>query len=239
MESPSLVVAIPAYNEAETVANVIASVRRAEPDCAIVVVDDGSRDRTAAIAARAGATVLQLPFNLGVGGALRTAFVYARDTGATAFVQVDADGQHDPAQIGALVGALDGADVVVGSRFGSDDEFEASRTRRFAMRIIASIVSWATRTRIDDATSGFRAAGPRAIALFATELPAEYLGDTVESLVIASRNHLTITQVPVTMMQRQGGSASQNSFRSVVYVGRAILAVLVALAHPREKQASG
>lgn len=225
---PRTLVAIPALNEAATITTVIAEVRQAVPDVDVLVVDDGSNDATAALARRAGAAVLTLPFNVGVGGAMRTAFLHAYRTGYDVVVQVDADGQHVPAHIPELIAALDDSDVVVGSRF-HDGHYTVRGPRRWAMRLLATTLSRVCSTTLTDTTSGFRAADARAIALFARHYPAEYLGDTVESLVLASRAGLRVREVPVTMRPRQGGEASHSPTRATLYLGRAMLALYVAL----------
>jgi glycosyltransferase involved in cell wall biosynthesis len=203
----------------------------------VLVVDDGSSDGTASCAREAGADVVVLPFNVGVGGAMRTAFIYARRRGYDAVVQVDADGQHDPAQIPELVAALSDASVVIGARFAGAGDYQVHGPRRWAMSILARSLSRVAKSPLTDTTSGFRAADRSAIALFAQHYPAEYLGDTVESLVIACRAGLRITQVPVTMRERQGGRASQGPVLSTLYLGRAGLALAVALTRRREYEA--
>lgn len=228
-----VLIAIPALNEAATIADVIAECRAAIPPARVLVVDDGSTDETAALAAEAGAVVLALSFNVGVGGAMRVAFLYAQENGFERVVQVDGDGQHDPAEIPALLAALEGASVVIGARFAGKGTYPAAGPRRWAMRLLASSMSRVTGSTLTDVTSGFRAADARAIALFARHYPAEYLGDTVDSVMIAARNGLTVTQVPVAMRPRQGGRASQGSPMAGLYLGRAMLALFVALTRRR------
>ncbi len=152
-------VAIPALNEAQTIATVVAEVRRAVPEAQVLVVDDGSRDTTGAVAARAGATVVTLPFNVGVGGAMRTAFLYAQRLDFDAVVQVDADGQHVAEHIPDLVAALDGASVVIGGRFTAGD-YQVRGPRKWAMRLLGGALSRVCRAPLTDTTSGFRAVGP-------------------------------------------------------------------------------
>jgi hypothetical protein len=177
--------------------------------------------------------VLKMPFNVGVGGAMRAAFLYAEEHGYDAVVQVDADGQHDPAQIPLLLGPLsEGAAIVVGSRFAHD--YDVTRTRRAAMRLLAWGASRLTGTVLTDTTSGFRAADRRAISLFARRYPAEYLGDTTESLVVAGRVGLPIVEVPVAMRPRQGGAASHRRTRSGLYLGRVLIALAIAALTRRE-----
>lgn len=228
-----LLVVVPAWNEAGSVGGVVRDVRAAVPQAQCLVVDDGSTDGTAELARAAGARVLRLPYNLGVGGAMRAGFRYARDRGYSTVVQVDADGQHDPRDIPALVAALHETDIAIGSRFAGVDGYGVRGPRRWAMRVLAWALSTVARQRLSDVTSGFKASGPRAVQLFAQTYPAEYLGDTVEALVIAARAGLRIGEIPVHMRQRQAGSPSHRPLKATVYLGRAGIAFLVAIMQPR------
>ena len=229
MTAARAVIAIPAWNESGSVGTVIEKVRAVVPDARIVVINDGSTDNTVAVARAAGAITLSLPFNVGVGGAMRTAFLYARREGFTSLVQVDADAQHDPGEIPRLLSALDSSDVVVGTRFHPDSTYRVRGPRRWAMSLLSWSLSRMAGEKITDTTSGFRAAGPRAIDLFADAYPAEYLGDTVGSLTIAIRERLSISEVPVTMHYRRIGRPSKSALWSTLYLGRATLALLVQL----------
>lgn len=233
MITPRPLVAIPAWNEAGSIADVIAKVKEHRPDADILVVNDGSTDQTADIASRAGATVVSLPFNVGVGGAMRTAFLYAQREGYRAMVQVDADGQHDPADLDRVLDGLDSADVVVGTRFHPNSMYFVGGPRRWAMILLSKSLSRMNKSPISDPTSGFRSAGPRAIELFAVEYPAEYLGDTVGSLAIAIRNGLVVHETPVTMYFRQAGRPSKNAIWSALYLGRATLAIIATATRAR------
>ena len=226
MASKRVLVAIPAWNERGSIADVIVKVREHRPDADVLVVDDGSTDDTALLAEAAGATVVSLPFNVGVGGAMRTAFLFARRSGYEAVVQVDADGQHDPADLDRLIDGLVDSDIVVGTRFHPTSQYYVGGPRRWAMVLLSKALSRMNHGRISDPTSGFRSAGPRAIALFAEQYPADYLGDTVGSLAIAIRNGMTIHETPVTMYFRQTGRPSKNAVWSALYLGRASLAIL-------------
>jgi len=227
-------VAIPAWNEQESIADVIAKVGEHRPDADILVVNDGSSDATAEVARAAGATVVSLPFNVGVGGAMRTAFLYAQRGGYQAMVQVDADGQHDPADLDRVLNSLADADVVVGTRFHPDSTYDIGGPRRWAMVLLSKSLSRMNKGTISDPTSGFRSAGPKAIALFAVDYPADYLGDTVGSLAIAIRNGLVIKETPVTMYFRQAGRPSKNAIWSALYLGRATLAIIATATRSRE-----
>lgn len=224
--SRKILIAIPAWNEEGSIASVVSAVREHRPDADVLVVNDGSTDLTEAEALGSGARVVSLPFNVGVGGAMRTAFLYAKREGYQALVQVDADGQHDPADLDKLLEGLSEADVVVGTRFHPESMYFVGGPRRWAMVLLSKTLSWMNKGRISDPTSGFRSAGPRAIELFAVEYPADYLGDTVGSLAIAIRNGLVIQERPVTMYFRQFGRPSKNALWSALYLGRATLAII-------------
>ncbi len=230
--SDRVLVVVPAWNEQASVGSVVEEIGRVDPGFDVLVVDDGSTDDTASVASRAGALVCRLPYNLGVGGAMRAGYRYALREGYDCVVQVDADGQHDTSYIPVLVAALADADVVIGARFAGEGAYCARGPRRWAMRLLAGVLSGLTRQRLSDVTSGFRAADKRAIALFAEHYPSEYLGDTVESLVIAARAGCRVGQVPVSMRRRSSGRASQNALRSSVYLVRAVVALGLALVRP-------
>ncbi len=230
---PSLLIVVPALNEEQSVDQVVRSVRAAVPEGVCLVVDDGSTDRTAEVARAAGARVLSLPFNLGVGGAMRAGFRYARANGFETVVQVDGDGQHDPRDVETLLAALPEADIVIGARFAGVGDYDARGPRRWAMRVLARVVSAVARHPLTDVTSGFKAMGPDAVRLFAQTYPAEYLGDTVEALVIAARSGLRIRQRPIAMRPRQAGAPSHHVGRATIYLFRAGIAVMIALLRPR------
>lgn len=226
----SILVVIPALNEEGSVGQVVKEVHAALPQAHVLVVDDGSTDRTAAVATAAGGDVLVLPFNLGVGGALRAGFRYAVRFNYDVVVQVDADGQHDPAEVGSLLEALGEADLVIGARFAGSGDYVVRGARRMAMRLLARSLSHRTHATLTDTTSGFRAFDRRMIEIFARDYPAEYLGDTIEALLIAARAGCTVSQVPVHMRTRQAGTPSQSSIKSVFYLARAVTAVVMSRA---------
>jgi len=227
-----ILIVIPALNEEGSVGSVVEGVRRVLPDATCLVVSDGSTDSTVVRSREAGAEVLELPINLGVGGAMRAGFRFARDRGYDVVVQVDADGQHDPVFLPPLIAGLADADVVIGARFAGEGQYEARGPRRWAMRMLAFAVGRVAGQRLTDATSGFKANGRRAVALFAHTYPAEYLGDTVEALVIGARAGLQIRQLPVEMRQRQAGEPSHRPVRAAVYLVRAMAAFGLALMRP-------
>lgn len=227
----SLVV-MPALNEVDSIPAVIKSVKEAMPQVHILVVDDGSTDNTSLVAKQAGATVLTLPYNLGVGGAMRLGFRYALFNNFENVVQIDADGQHDPAVVPKLLEKLSEYDLVIGARFAGVGDYSVRGPRRWAMKLLSFVLSRTSGTRLTDTTSGLKASGPRAVRLFARHYPAEYLGDTIEALVIASRSGLKITQIPVEMRERTGGVPSHNPLKAAIYLGRAFVALSFALIRP-------
>ncbi|UZN01904.1 glycosyltransferase family 2 protein [Cellulomonas sp. S1-8] len=231
---PRLLVVVPAWNEETVLPLVLDELAATVHDADVLVVNDGSTDGTAAVVrAHPRAMLLDLPLNLGVGGAMRAGFRFAQRHGYDRVVQLDADGQHNPADIARVVALLDeGADVAIGARFAGEGDYRARGPRRWAMALLSTVLSRTAATRLTDTTSGFRAANARAIALFARDYPAEYLGDTVESLVIACRAGLRIRQTPVTMRARAGGAPSHGPGKAAIFLGRAVLALGVALSRP-------
>jgi glycosyltransferase involved in cell wall biosynthesis len=220
---------VPALNEEQTVARVVDEIRAFDPGFDIVVVDDGSVDRTAGVAADRGAHVLRLPFNLGIGGAMQTGYRFAFEQGYDVAVQVDGDGQHDPTQLPKILApVLSGeADLCVGSRFTGSGQFRSSFTRRVGIKIFASVVSLVVRQKVTDTTSGFRAVNRRGIALFAADYPHDY--PEVEATVMCVKHKLRLTEVPVEMRERGGGASSITPFRSVYYMAKVLLAIFVGL----------
>ena len=226
---PRVLAVVPAFNEEESVGSTIEELTSVNPGIDVLVVDDGSGDDTAQVARRAGAIVCQLPYNLGVGGAMRAGYRYALRHDYDVAVQVDADGQHDPTYLKALVDELDTADIVVGARFAGKGDYRARGPRRWAMRLLAVALTRLAHHKLTDVTSGFRAVNRRGIRLFADHYPAEYLGDTVESLVIAVRSGCSVRQIPVSMRIRSGGQASQSTLTATLYLVRAVVALALAL----------
>ena len=220
---------VPAWNEAQSLGPTLEEIQATVNGMDILVVDDGSTDSTAQIAAAAGVIILQLPFNLGVGGAMRAGYEYAKRFGYDRAIQVDADGQHDPADIVRVMSGLDTADISIGARFADKGDYAVRGPRKWAMSLLAAIVSRVAHVKLTDITSGFRAANRRAIEQYCRHYPAEYLGDTVDSLVGAIRSGLSVTQVPVSMRTRRAGVPSHNPFKSSIYLLRSMVALGIAL----------
>jgi glycosyltransferase involved in cell wall biosynthesis len=226
---------VPAYNEAETVGDVIAALRRHVPAFDILVIDDGSTDHTGRIGARAGATVVRHPFNLGIGGAVQTGFVYALERGYSYMVQVDGDGQHCAEEVDKLLGAMRAdptLDMVCGSRFMSKGHgYPAPISRRTGIHIFAFILSRLVGQRVSDPTSGFRLYNRRGIALFARDYPHDY--PEVEAVLMVHFHRLRMREVPVRMLHRGGGISSIRSGKSAYYMVKVLLAIFIGLARAR------
>lgn len=224
-----VLIIVPAWNEARNVGNTVNEILSVNPAYHVAVVDDGSRDDTAGVAHAAGAIVLPLPFNLGVGGAMRTGFTYAQRKGYRRAIQVDADGQHNPLDIEKVLSGLQYADISIGARFSTEGDYSVRGPRRWAMVVLASVVSRVAKTKLTDVTSGFRAANERAINQYVNYYPAEYLGDTLDSLVAACHAGLTVTQVPVAMRPRVHGVPSKGPIGSAIYLFRSVFALTLAV----------
>lgn len=229
--APTLVI-IPAFNEEAALPAVLRELAT-RPGLDVIVVDDGSTDRTAAVAADLGATVLSLPFNLGIGGALRTGFLYAVRNGYHRAVQFDGDGQHDPDEIPTLLAALDaGADMAVGSRFaGKATSYTVSRVRARAMGVLRFTIKTLSGQQFTDTSSGFRAFNREVLEFFARTYPSEYM-ESVEALLLACAEGFRVTEVPVNMSDREAGEPSTRRWRLVYHYLR-LLVVLLASAPRR------
>jgi len=230
----SYLAVVPAYNEARTIGRVVRSLREHVPEFDVLVVDDGSTDGTGALAEAAGARVLRHPFNLGIGGAVQSGFVYALDNGYDYMVQVDGDGQHLPEEIPKLLAAMEDDptyDMVCGSRFLTDHGYPATFSRRTGIHLFAFLLSRIMGRRVSDPTSGFRLFNRRGIALFARDYPHDY--PEVEAVLMVHFHRLKVQEVPVRMLRRDGGVSSISSGKSVYYMIKVLLAIFVGLARAR------
>jgi glycosyltransferase involved in cell wall biosynthesis len=228
-DSPRRIAVVPAYNEEPNIARVVAELKEHDPGMDIVVVSDGSFDRTAAVARAAGARVLSLPFNLGIGGAVQTGFRYAWENGYELAVRCDGDGQHIPAELPKVVAPVvaGDADIAIGSRFVSNGGYRSSATRRVGIRLLALVVSAIARQRVTDATSGFQALNRRALELFAADYPHDY--PEVEGMVMTIKHRLRLVEVPVEMREREHGRSSITALRSIYYMVKVLIALFVGL----------
>jgi glycosyltransferase involved in cell wall biosynthesis len=225
---------IPAYNEAATVAAVVRAVRAVAPFCDVLVVNDGSRDETTVEAVQAGADVIELPFNLGIGGAVQAGFIYAKENGYGWMVQVDGDGQHEPRDIARLLEAMDAdpsVDMVCGSRFLVPGQYLPPVSRRTGIHLFAFLLSRILRQPITDPTSGFRLYNRRAIELFSSDYAHDY--PEVEAVLMLHTHRLRMVEVPVRMFERGGGRSSISSGKSLYYMVKVLLALFVGLLRRR------
>lgn len=231
-----VLVAVPAYNEEGNIPLVMEDLREHIPEADVLVVNDGSTDGTSAAARRAGAMVVDLPVNLGIGGAVQTGFRYALRGGYDVMVQFDGDGQHRADQMGVILRpVLEGeADVAVGSRFlsGSAEGYKTSRWRMAGIRLFSYVLAALTGLRVMDTTSGFRAYGRKAIGLFSENYPDDY--PEVEALITLYKNGLRVVESPVLMKKRLWGRSSITPPRAAYYMVKVMLAVLLG-AGPKPK----
>ncbi|MGZ3495747.1 MAG: glycosyltransferase family 2 protein [Thermodesulfobacteriota bacterium] len=220
-------VIIPAFNEEGSLERVVRGVNTHLPQAHVLVVNDGSTDRTSEKAKASGATVLDLPFNLGIGGAMQAGYRYAYEKAYDIAIQVDADGQHDPEEIRKLLAALEvqKVDVAIGSRFIESSEYKGSIMRRIGIAIFSGVISTIVKQKITDPTSGFRASNRRAIQLFASNYPQDY--PEPEVLILLHQCHLKMGEVPVGMSKRYFGESSITKIRSVYYMVKVLLAIFV------------
>jgi glycosyltransferase involved in cell wall biosynthesis len=220
---------VPAYNEEQNIGRVVRELHDFDPGLDIVVVSDGSIDGTAAAAAEAGATVVRLPFNLGIGGAVQTGFRYAWEHGYDLAVRCDGDGQHVPSELPKVIQPVlaGAADIAVGSRFAGGEGYQSSASRRIGIRLLALVVSTIARQRVTDTTSGFQALNRRALELFAADYPHDY--PEVEGMVMTIKHRLRLREVPVQMREREHGRSSITALRSVYYMAKVLTALFVGL----------
>lgn len=224
--SNRVLVIIPAYNESESILATVASVKAQGYD--YVVVNDGSRDNTLEVCQQAGVNVLDLSQNLGIGGAVQAGHKYAWQQGYDIDVQVDGDGQHDPAYIAKLLEQIEaGANLVIGSRFVEQtDGFQSTAMRRVGIAWLSGLIKLFSGRRVTDPTSGFRACDRQAIELFCNYYPNDY--PEPESILVALKRGLSVQEVPVIMRERQGGVSSINPVKSVYYMVKVSLALWIA-----------
>jgi glycosyltransferase involved in cell wall biosynthesis len=230
LNDQATLVVVPARNEAATVGTVVAAVTALGLPC--LVIDDTSDDDTGTIARAAGARVVRMPVNLGVGAALRTGFRYAVARGYKRVVQCDGDGQHPPEQIPQLLEAhaRTGAHLVIGSRFLElGESFPIGRARRTTMRLLSRLVRLRSGVTVSDTTSGFRVIGEPLLSAFARSFPTHYLGDTFEAVLVAARAGYGVAEEPVRMTARESGSSSEGIAGSARFVLRAVVVAVSGL----------
>ena len=226
-EKSKILLIIPAYNEADNIERVVGNLSRNFPQYDYVVVNDGSSDGTGELCMEKGYQVLNLPINLGIGGAVQTGYRYALKYGYDIAIQLDGDGQHDAAYVKKLIEPLlaGEADVVIGSRFLRREGFQSSRSRRIGINILSDLIWICTGKRIRDVTSGFRAVNRRFISIYAEDYPSDY--PEPEAIITAVMHRGRVAEVPVVMKEREGGTSSITFRKSVYYMIKVTLAILV------------
>jgi glycosyltransferase involved in cell wall biosynthesis len=225
-----VLVVVPVHNEALSLGAVLGELRTHAPDCVVVVVNDGSTDTTSDVVRAAGVPVIDLCFNVGIGGAVQAGFKYALERGYQIVVQLDGDGQHAPEEIASLIEPVRAGqcEMAIGSRFTDGrGDYDGSRLRRFGTHLLSRICGLVTGQRITDATSGFRAYGPAALRYLASYYPADY--PEPEAIVLLSRRGLAIREVPVSMRPRQGGRSSISGTQTIYYMAKVTLSLLLAV----------
>lgn len=236
MSSKKILVIVPAYNEEQSIASVIQSIKTEAPFADIVVVNDGSTDNTSQITKEMGVEILDLPFNIGVGGAMQTGFRFAAEKDYDIALQIDGDGQHDPQSIQNIIKPIleDKADIIVGSRFIGVSDYKASVSRKIGMWIFSNILSLILRQKLTDTTSGFRGINKETIQFFAENYPSDY--PEVEALVLSHYAEFRIREVPVSMQKRKSGKSTITPFKSVYYMVKVLLAVFIWLLRSKPKR---
>ena len=218
---------IPAYNEAANIEKVINNIVQNYPQYDYVIINDGSTDKTEKVCINAGYQVLNLPINMGIGGAVQTGYRYAKKNNYDAAVQIDGDGQHDVAFLEDMLKLLESgeADVVIGSRFVQKEGFQSSQIRRVGIRFLSILARILTGVQIRDITRGYRVVNRRFIEIYANDYPADY--PEPEAMIIAAVHGGIIKEYPVIMRERENGTSSITFKKSVYYMIKVTLAMLV------------
>lgn len=226
-KEPKVLVIVPAYNEQDNLSNLVQELRQIEPKIDILVINDNSQDRTAELCAQLAVNTIHLPCNLGIGGAVQTGYKYASSHQYEFAVQVDGDGQHKPQHILDLLQPLylGNADLVIGSRYIKKIGFQSTIMRRFGIKYFSLLINLLIHQKVTDPTSGFRACNKKVIDLFSRYYPEDY--PEPESIVFIVRNGFSILEVPVVMLERLGGTSSIKSFKTIYYMIKVSLAIII------------
>lgn len=230
-----VLIIIPAYNERDNILRVIRALEETKLPYDYLVINDCSRDDTLEILKKAGANYLSNPINLGIGGTVQTGYCYARDHGYDIAVQMDGDGQHNPAYLKDLVTPIERgeADVVIGSRFIKKEGFQSSPLRRVGITWLSFLIRLTTGQSVADVTSGFRAVGRKYIELFAQDYAQDY--PEPEAIVTGACHGARTLEVPVIMNERTGGKSSIWGLKSLYYMVKVSTAIVVAGLSERKK----
>lgn len=222
---------IPAYNEEKSIVKTVQSLKNAKLKNIIleyIIINDGSKDRTREVCIENNLNYLDLPINLGIGGAVQTGYKYAERNNYDIAIQFDGDGQHDATYISKLVNEIEkGNDIVIGSRYIEDlSEFKSTRIRRVGINILSFLIKLFTGRRIYDPTSGFRAANKEIISMFATDYPNDY--PEPDTIVTVIKSGYKVSEVPVEMKERTSGKSSLSSpLKASFYMIKVSIAILI------------
>lgn len=234
-----VLIIIPAFNEQDSIQCTLRDIKGLAESWDVLVVDDGSSDKTVQYVEDLGISVISLPFNIGIGGAVSMGFLYALKKGYDVVVRVDADGQHDALSIQSVLDPIltQGADVCIGSRFkGEDATYRSSFLRRIGIDFFAKLITFLIEESVTDPTSGFNAFNQKAIQLFAQHYPSDY--PEPEAIVIAKRAGLRVIEVPVKMNSRIAGVSSIRYFKTLYYMIKVTLAIALNYLRPRKSVGS-
>ena len=232
--NPKILAIVPAFNECGNIGRTVAEIRQKARGVDILVIDDGSADATAEEARQAGGMVVALPFNLGIGAAVQTGFQYAKAYQYDIAVQIDGDGQHDPAYLEKIVDPIrrGEAEMVVGSRFLERIGFQSSFSRRLGIGFFVHLINILTGVKVNDPTSGFRAYNKKMINLFAEYYPHDF--PEPEAIVVAQQADARIVELPVIMRAREAGSSSIRYFKTVYYMIKVTMAIVLHMIRQRK-----
>jgi glycosyltransferase involved in cell wall biosynthesis len=229
-------VIIPAFNEEATIGDTIQSILGLRSLTDIVVINDGSRDRTSEVVRKIGVTVIELPFNLGVGGAIQAGYRYAVQKRYSKVVRFDADGQHNPDILKSIFDELDHYDIVTSTRFLNRNKiYQMGLFRRFSIKVLSSLVSKIGKTKFTDVTNGLRGVKGKALLYYSEYFPTEYLGDTVDSLALGLKQGFTATEISSVMNVRIGGKPSQSYLKLIYNMLRCSISLMIILTEKRSR----
>ena len=222
-----ILVIIPAYNEEESILTTVQALNSVHPEVDAVVVNDASKDNTKNILSENHIHYLDLPVNLGIGGGVQAGYMYAYRNGYDIAIQMDGDGQHPASELDKIIAPIkaEKADIVVGSRFVNKEGFQSSAVRRFGIKFLSSLIYLCTGKHILDVTSGYRAVNRKFIKIFSEEYAQDY--PEPEALVTAAKKGAEIIEVPVMMKERQGGMSSISPIKSIYYMIKVSLAIII------------
>lgn len=227
MQNKKVLIIIPAYNEQATVDRVYRKIKESVPDADVAIINDCSTDRTANVASELNGALINLPINLGIGGAMQTGYIYARNNDYDFAIQVDGDGQHDPKEITKILTEIEKGevDLVIGSRFIEKTNYKSALTRRIGIGLFKLVTFLMNGQAVADATSGFRVVNKRVIDVYAEHYPTDY--PEPEVLVMLHKAGFKIKEVPVQMHERAGGKSSITPVRSAYYMIKVLFAMII------------